>query len=219
MPTSASSVPANTGASTPIDPLLAARTVLGGGFLSALVAKEFAFSEAAAFGADDLLKALDAQADLIGNGDLSQAEGKLFAQACALESIFAEMARRAAANVGSNLDVAERYLRLALKAQNQSRATLEALANVRRPPALFARQANIAHGPQQVNNAGERSPARRATSRARKKIDSRPNELLEESARGSSTVDTRAAREAARGNQAVEAVDAVNRPDKRGGVG
>ena len=44
------------------------------------------------------------------------------------------------------------YLRLALKAQAQSRATAEALAAIKQGPVVIARQANIAHGPQQVNN-------------------------------------------------------------------
>lgn len=39
-----------------------------------------------------------------------------------------------------------------LKAQSQCRATLETLAAIKVGPAIFARQANIAHGPQQVNN-------------------------------------------------------------------
>jgi len=45
------------------------------------------------------------------------------------------------------------YLRLALKAQSQCRTTLETLAVIKNPaPVAFVRQANIAHGPQQVNN-------------------------------------------------------------------
>jgi len=60
------------------------------------------------------------------------------------------------------LSAMETYLRLALKAQAQSRATLETLAAIKNPPVVFARQANINHGgQQQVNNgtapAGERA--------------------------------------------------------------
>ena len=44
------------------------------------------------------------------------------------------------------------YLRLAPKSQAQCRATLETLAEIKNPPTLFAQQANVAHGPQQVNN-------------------------------------------------------------------
>lgn len=188
--------------------------MLRGGMLNAVVVKEFALRGASTINAAELAQVLDEHARAISGGDVSQIEANLFSQASALDSIFVEMSQRAARNLGTNMEASERYLRLALKAQNQSRATFETLANVRRPPALFARQANIAHGPQQVNNGGEVGPIRASGSRARKKSVSRPNELLEESPRGSSTVDARAAREAARGNQAVEAVDAVNRSAK-----
>jgi hypothetical protein len=49
-------------------------------------------------------------------------------------------------------------MRMALKAQNQCRMTLETLSNIKNPPVIYAKQANIANGPQQVNNhahAGE----------------------------------------------------------------
>jgi hypothetical protein len=46
-----------------------------------------------------------------------------------------------------------------LKAQSQCRATPETLATIKNPPVLFAKQANIATGPQQVNN-GIPSPSR-----------------------------------------------------------
>jgi hypothetical protein len=50
------------------------------------------------------------------------------------------------------VDQIDRFTRLALKAQGQCRATLETLAAIKNPPTVFARQANIAQGPQQVNN-------------------------------------------------------------------
>ena len=57
----------------------------------------------------------------------------------------------------------ETYLRLALKAQNQSRMTLETLATLKNPPVVFAKQANInqGNGNQQVNN-GTPAPASHA---------------------------------------------------------
>jgi len=63
----------------------------------------------------------------VANGDLSQPRALLAAQAIALNSIFTEMSRRAAANMGEYLSTTETYMRLALKAQAQSRATIEAL--------------------------------------------------------------------------------------------
>ena len=50
------------------------------------------------------------------------------------------------------MQAAETYVRLALKAQAQCRATLETLATIKNPPVVYARQANIAAGRQQVNN-------------------------------------------------------------------
>ena len=68
------------------------------------------------------------------------------------------MARRAAANMGEYLPATETYLRLALKAQSQCRATLETLAAIKNPPIIFAEQANVTTGPQQINNGATVAP-------------------------------------------------------------
>lgn len=85
-------------------------------------------------------------------GDLKRAEAMLTTQAHTLDTIFNTLAQRAIrAEYVSQL---EAYLKLALRAQSQCRATLETLATIKNPPPVsFVRQANIAHGPQQVNNA------------------------------------------------------------------
>ena len=41
---------------------------------------------------------------------------------------------------------------MALRAQNQCRMTLETIATIKNPSVVFAKQANIAAGHQQVNN-------------------------------------------------------------------
>ena len=88
-------------------------------------------------------------------GNLSGLEATLTAQAVALNAIFNEMARRAALNMGEYIDATEVYLRLGLKAQAQCRATLQTLFEMKNPqPIAFVKQANIANGPQQVNNGG-----------------------------------------------------------------
>jgi len=52
-------------------------------------------------------------------------------------------------------------MRLAFKAQAQCRATVETLAEMKNPhPFAFVKQANIANGPQQVNNGASVSNAR-----------------------------------------------------------
>ena len=60
-------------------------------------------------------------------GDLSHYQAILASQAISLDSMFLELSRRAACNMGEYIGAVETYMRLALKAQAQSRATIEAL--------------------------------------------------------------------------------------------
>jgi hypothetical protein len=82
---------------------------------------------------------------------MARPEALLVAQAHTLNALFNHLTRLAYRN-WDNFDATERLLRLALKAQTQSRATVETLGNIKNPPTFIAQQANIAHGPQQVNN-------------------------------------------------------------------
>ena len=50
-------------------------------------------------------------------------------------------------------------MRMAFRAQNQCRMTLETLSNIKNPPVIFAKQANFSGGHQQINNG---LPASRA---------------------------------------------------------
>ena len=87
----------------------------------------------------------------VKGGDLHTLEAMLISQATALQTIFTSLARRAQMQeYQKNL---ESFLGLALKAQAQSRATISALVDLKYPrQATFVKQANIANGPQQVNN-------------------------------------------------------------------
>ncbi len=87
---------------------------------------------------------------VVDKGDRGGMEGMLVGQASALQAIFVNLAGRAAN--AQYMPQLETYLRLAMKAQNQCRMTLETLAALKNPPVVYARQANIANGPQQVNN-------------------------------------------------------------------
>jgi hypothetical protein len=96
----------------------------------------------------------------------------LMIQAHTLDAIFNTLALQASR--AKYTDEIDRYLRLGLKAQSQCRATLETLATIKNPqPVAFVRQANIAHGPQQVNNDGA-APASRA-----RESENPPNKVLE----------------------------------------
>ena len=151
------------------------------------------------------------QCNSVHQGDLRRAEAMLTAQAHSLDAIFANMARRAALNAGEYMGAADTYLKLALRAQNQCRATLETLAAIKNPPVVFAKQANIAHGPQQVNNGGN-VPIAHA-----KQIDNQPIELLEHDS--GKWMDTGTTTATGRSHQAVETVEAIHRPTQRRGQG
>jgi hypothetical protein len=84
------------------------------------------------------------------DGDLEMASKILAAQAITLDSMFAELARRAAMNMGEYIDAAERYGRLALKAQSNCRATLEALAKLHQPREQTVRHVHVNEGGQAV---------------------------------------------------------------------
>ena len=83
-------------------------------------------------------------------GDPKDSKRMLAAQAIALDATFTEMLRRAAVNLGDYPDAAERYLRLALKAQANARATVEALARLNEPPPAPPRYVSVRDGGQAV---------------------------------------------------------------------
>lgn len=125
-----------------------------------------------------LVNELAAQVKVSNDGDLRRSEAMLVAQAHSLEAIFHELARRAVLNMGEYINATEIYLRLALKAQSQCRATNETLALMKNPqPVTLGRQANVAHGPQQDNNVPQ--PAQDRASRARESGNPQ-NKLLEQ---------------------------------------
>ena len=157
----------------------------------------------------DMVASLREHGEAVNRGDLSAAERMLNAQAVALNTIFAELARRASLNMGQHLDAMDRYMRLALKAQSQSRATVETLAAIKNPPVVFARQMNVAHGPQQVNNS--QAPSSTPASARPGQTVSEPTELLEDLTDGRTQLDTRAAPATGRAHQDVATVGAVNR--------
>ena len=155
----------------------------------------------------------------VKDGDLSSLEAMLVAQATALQTMFASLARRAATQ--EHLRQYETFMGLALKAQAQSRATITALVDLKYPrQATFVKQANIAHGPQQVNNGATAGDDPGCSARARthgRQTQPQQNELLEEAQHGSTHLDTGATAKATRSHRAVEAVGAVHRAKKRRG--
>lgn len=92
-------------------------------------------------------------------------------------------------------------MRLALKAQAQCARTIEVLAAMKNPPIVFAKQANITNGNQQINNGS----LPRATTHAGKIIN-QSNELLEVN-HGSEALDIRATKATGRKDKIVATLD------------
>ncbi|MCB1506871.1 MAG: hypothetical protein KDJ47_18040 [Hyphomicrobiaceae bacterium] len=139
---------------------------------SATVLTEFSKGHFGELSLTDAADALKEKIQAVQGGNLTDAEAMLTGQAFALNTIFTELARRSALNMGQYLNASERYMRLALKAQSQCRTTLETLAALRNPPVVIAKQANVTSGPQQINNGVAGQPRAGETGSA-------PNKLLE----------------------------------------
>ena len=108
--------------------------------------------------------------DEIRKGDLSKLEEMLYSQAVALNMMFTNLSRRA--SIQTNVDIRAVLANLALKSQNQSRNTIQTLINLKQPSQTsFIKQANIAHGLQQINNGVAQSSP--------ENLSNQTNELLE----------------------------------------
>jgi hypothetical protein len=161
-----------------------------------------------------LVTELSKQCNATSSGDLGRPEAMLTAQAHTLDAIFNHLAKRAANNIGHYPETVERYMRLALRAQGQCRATLETLATIKNPPMVIARQANVTSGPQQINNGVPRA----------REIQTEQSKLLEQT--DGERLDLGAAGEAIGSDPAMATVgtsdrteDQVNRPGISGGSG
>lgn len=103
-----------------------------------------------------------------------------------------------------------RLVVLALKAQGQCRATVEALAAIKNPPVVFAKQANIAHGPQQVNNGVVQVQQEHDCRPAHEKQQRAANELL--GMDDGERLDSRAQGPASLANPRMATMEAIHRP-------
>ena len=165
-------------------------------FLSTAVIESFNVGLGDDFDFQSNMRVLGKTIREIQSGDLSKIEEMYISQAVALEAMFASLARRA--KVQDKLLQYDTHMRLALKAQNQSRATLQALVQLKQPSnTQFIKQANIAQGHQQVNNLAEKNITPQ-------------NELLED-IHGNSHLDTGTTTAPKGIDTALEALDKVHR--------
>lgn len=162
----------------------------------------------------ELIDCLGGVTKAVNGGDLSNLEAMLVSQATALQTMFASLAKRAAHQ--EHLKHYGVFMGLALKAQAQSRATISALVDLKYPrQATFIKQANVAHGPQQVNNGtASPAPANDPVTHVEETKPTHP-ELLE--AQHGERLDTGATSKAGRIDPHLATVEEVHRPQDTGG--
>ena len=139
---------------------------------------------------------------VVRENDMSSVEAMLLAQAHTCDLIFNDYALKAM--VSDTMPKLEAYMRMALKAQQQSASTLRVLGELKSPKQIaFIKQANVSHQ-QQVNN-GTAPPV----ARAHEESSNQSNELLGH--HHGERMDTGATGQASRGNQALETVGTIDR--------
>jgi len=105
----------------------------------------------------EMILEIQAMQARLAAGNLADPENMLMSQAVALQGIFASLstAAKTALKGNNGIQTMQTMMSLALRAQSGSRATLQALGDLKFPrqPATFLRQSNVVHGgAQQVNN-------------------------------------------------------------------
>lgn len=165
--------------------------------LSALTLQSYS-GTGSAMEASDLVTEMKKAGNEAVAGDLGRVERMLANQVLTLDAIFNNMAQRSFRQ--DSFKGIEVLMRLALKAQAQCRATAETLSIIKNPMP-YIKQANIAHGHQQVNNSPPPTGAGN--------LENKPNKLLEVD--DGNVLDFGAQEAPSRADQTLEAVGEVHR--------
>jgi len=173
-----------------------AKACLSASTMSAALSESFTKSILPEAGLAEVASLLSEKIEAIQDGNMKSIEAMLIGQAQALQTMFVTLGRMAACK--TQLAQYTAFMNMALKAQSQSRSTIQALIELKYPKqATFVKQANIA---QQVNNATNTRPHAHA-----KENDNQPNELLEV-IDGSENMDCRAAQTTSGADKAMATV-------------
>ena len=141
-----------------------------------------------------LTKILGQQTADVIDGSMVRPEAMLLCQAHTLDALFNSLIMKGLDQ--THTPHYEVFMKLAFKAQSQCRSTLQSLSDIKNPSVVYAKQANITHGNQQINNG---VPAPRT--QENKKYS---NELLEHT--NGKRLDTRAKGETIGAYSELEAV-------------
>lgn len=129
-----------------------AKVSLSASYMGAILADSFTKTILPKAELPDVASSLSDKITIIQNGNMQPIEAMLISQAHALQTMFVTLGRMAASK--TQLAQYTAFMNMALKAQSQSRATIQALTELKYPKqATFVKQANISNGHQQVNNS------------------------------------------------------------------
>ena len=124
-----------------------------------------------------LTKILSQQtADVIG-GNMTRPEAMLLSQAHTLDALFNSLVMKGLNQ--SHMPHYESFLRLAYKAQSQCRSTLQTLSDIKNPSVVYAKQANITNGTQQINNGVPAPRTQENINYSNELLTELPNEALD----------------------------------------
>ena len=97
-----------------------------------------------------LTKILGQQTADVIDGSMVRPESMLLAQAHTLDALFNSLVMKGLDQ--THTPHYEAFMKLAFKAQSQCRSTLQSLSDIKNPSIVYAKQANITNGNQQINN-------------------------------------------------------------------
>ena len=164
-----------------------AKISLSASFMSAAISDSFTSALLPDAKLADVANALRDKVTTIQNGDMKPIEAMLIGQAQALQTMFVTLGRKAVAQ--TQLPHYTAFMNMALKAQSQSRATIQALTELKYPKqATFVKQANITTGNQQVNNGLlDPSHAKEKTIQSNELLENQKDEWLDSGAKGTAS--------------------------------
>ena len=115
-------------------------------------------------------------ADVI-DGSMVRPESMLLAQAHTLDALFNSLVMKGLDQ--SHMPHYEAFMKLAFKAQSQCRSTLQSLSDIKNPSVVYAKQANINNGNQQINNGVTAPRTQENKNYSNELLTELPNEALD----------------------------------------
>ena len=115
-------------------------------------------------------------ADVVG-GNMTRPESMLLSQAHTLDALFNSLVMKGLGQ--THMPHYEAFMRLAFKAQSQCRSTLQSLSDIKNPSVVYAKQANITNGNQQINNGVTAPRTQENKNYSNELLTELPNEALD----------------------------------------